>query len=190
MSIADKYGQLCATPSDINELLPYLVYYTAFPAKRITEFGTRRCVSAYAFLLGRPLKFTTYDIHRYPEVDELEALGRAEGLNITFHLQDVLRTEIEETDILFIDTFHTAEQCWAELQKHTHKVSWRIIFHDVHTYWEKAEDPYEGVIGPGTGRGLKYAIEPFLQAHPEWQVIFRTNQNNGLLVLEKEGYAG
>lgn len=198
MTIAQKYEQLRASPSDINELLDLLSYYS-LGCPVITEFGTRRCVSAYAFLLAQPAKFITYDIERYPEVEELEALARAEGHNLTFHQQDVLEVDIEPTDVLFIDTFHTAEQCALELERHADKVYGRLIFHDVHTFWEKGEQPYEGVTvlwqeqdtAPGvnhftTFRGLKYAIEPFMAAHPEWKEIYRTDKNNGLLVLERQ----
>lgn len=183
VTIYEKYQEKCNTPSDINELLPYLKEY-AEKCEHITEFGVRNPTSTYAFLAARPKELISYDIGRYPEVDEVEALAKAENLDFTFILQDVLEADIEETDFLFIDTAHTATQCERELKRHAHKVKKYLGFHDYNTFFENGEPAYNGA-DIWCGRGLRYAIEPFLAAHPEWQVDLRIEFNNGLLILKR-----
>jgi hypothetical protein len=180
--IIAKYNELCGIPSDINELLPYL-HTVAKSCDHITEFGVRHPTSTYAFLAANPKKLISYDIFRDPDIDEVEKLAPD---NFQFILGSTLDIEIEETDFLFIDTFHSAEQCKRELALHAHKARKYIGFHDVQTFGEKSELPYEG-IAPElvTTKGLMHAIVPFLASHSEWKGGFRTNINNGLLILRR-----
>jgi len=179
--IIKKYDTLCKTPSDINELLPHLLAY-AKRCKHITEMGVRNPTSTYAFLAGNPDTLISYDIKRTPGISDVEAL--APGV-FTFILQDVMEAEIEETDFLFIDTYHTATQLERELAKHSGKVRQYLGFHDTGHFWEQGEPPYPGMsIDVACGRGLKYAIMPFLQKGG-WKISFVTDNNNGLLIIER-----
>ena len=186
-TLQQKYDELCATRSDINEHLPKLKEY-AEKCDHITEMGVRGVVSTYAFLMGKPSKLIGYDIGEYKQnVDECKMIANSEALNWEFILADVLKVEIAETDFLFIDTFHTAEQLKRELKLHAGKVKKYIGFHDTTTFWEKGEPSYESVSDKGTncGMGLKYALEPFLAYNPEWKVVYRTEKNNGLTIIER-----
>jgi group I intron endonuclease len=186
-SINEVYNQLCNTPSDIYQLLPFIKKY-AEQSKHITEMGTRGVVSTYAFLEGKPDKLISYDIQYHPNVEECKELCQKEGLNWEFVIADVLKIEIEETDFLFIDTFHTASQLEKELALHSDKVRKFIGFHDTDTFWETGEAPYEELgdhTGLSCGRGLKYALEPFLVNNPQWKVAFKTAINNGLTIIER-----
>jgi hypothetical protein len=181
------FDHYCSEESDINEHLPILKQY-AEQCMHITEMGVRKGISTTAFLAARPKKFIGYDIGKYPQVDELNRMAQKEGIEFVFHEKDVLHVDIEETDFLFIDTFHTATQLERELARHAGKVRKFIGFHDTYTFWEKGEISYVPVPENKTncGRGLKYAIEPFLEYNPQWKIHFRTEANNGLIVLSKE----
>lgn len=182
LTIIQKYNTLCTTPSDINELLPFLRLY-AESCKHITEMGIRNPTSTYAFLAGGPNTLISYDINRATEVDEVENL--APGV-FRFIQQDVLTAEIEETDFLFIDTYHTATQLEKELEMHSGKVRRYIGLHDTSTFWERGEELYKGMdIKLGCGRGLKFAIKPFLKKG-QWKIAFATDRNNGLMILERK----
>ncbi len=179
MSIQEIYQQKCATPSDINQLLPYLKQYGEM-CEYITEFGVRQPTSTYAFLAANPKKLISYDIIKHPDVDLINEP------NFEFILGDTLDIEIEETDFLFIDTFHTATQLELELAKHAHKVKKFLGFHDIFTYGHIGEQPYEGITRPvACGRGLWAALNPFLNKNKEWVIEFRTDINNGLLILRR-----
>ena len=178
--IEQKYQYACATPSDINELLPYLRAASDVCA-HITEFGVRSPTSTWAFLAGNPERLISYDIVRDTGIDEVESIAP----NFTFILGNTLEVEIEETDFLFIDTFHTAEQLSQELALHAHKVRKYIGMHDVFTFGEIGEAEYSSGLQYGNKPGLRYAIEPFLQVNQDWTVDFHTTVNNGLLILRR-----
>ncbi len=186
MTIQSIYEQKCATPSDIFQLLPLLKEY-AEKCEHITEMGVRDPTSTYAFLAARPKKLVSYDIGRYPSVDQVESLVKEEGLDFKFILQDVLLADIEETDFLFIDTFHTKTQLERELALHSGKVRKYIGFHDSTSFEWVGENSYESVADKGTncGVGIWPAIQEFLDTHPEWAIAFRTTINNGLTIIEK-----
>lgn len=180
--IIEKYNNLCKTPSDIYKLLPYLHNY-AKKCKHITEMGVRTPTSTYAFLAAEPDKLISYDISRSAGMDEVEQLAKGA---FEFVLKDVLEADIEETDFLFIDTYHTAGQLEKELSRHSGKARKYIGFHDTYTFWEVGEEPYSGINKSTiTNKGLKYAIEPFL-AQGGWVISFMTDKNNGLLIIERE----
>jgi hypothetical protein len=114
--IEEKYTQLCMESSDINEHLPVLKRY-AEECSHITEMGTRYVVSTWAFLFGKPNKLTCYDILIGLDMNivnqrlsELEESAKEIGVDFTFTKGDVLALDIEETDLLFIDTYHEYNQ--------------------------------------------------------------------------------
>lgn len=185
--ILEKYEQLKSTPSDINELMGYLKQYTE-GYSHITELGTRRAVSTYAFMANKPEKLVCYDICRYEEIAEVERLCKENGINFEFKEQDSIKEQIEETSIMFLDTFHVASQIYKELTLHAPKVKHRIIGHDFFTFYENGETPYFSHLDYSGWdmRGIRYGIEPFLAQNPQWKMIFSTHINNGLFVLERQ----
>lgn len=186
-SIEEMYKLKCATPSDINQLLPILKEF-ASKCDHITEMGVRDPTSTYAFLAGNPKKLICYDIVRHLNIDVVEVLAAVSSTKFKFYHKDVLQVEIEPTDFLFIDTFHTSAQLEKELALHAHKVKKYIGFHDTATFWEKGEDAYEEVKDRGTadGTGLKYALEAFLEVNKDvWEIEFITRHNNGLTIIKK-----
>jgi hypothetical protein len=183
--ILDKYEEKCATTSDIYQLLPYIKSY-AEQCAHCTEMGVRNPTSTYAFLAANPKRLVSYDIGRYPEVDEAEQLAKDAGIDFEFRLQDVLEADIEETDMLWFDTYHTATQLERELERHAGKAKKFMAFHDVVTYGHIGEINYPGISAElSCGRGLWDALNPFLSSHPEWIQELLLEFNNGLLVLRR-----
>lgn len=171
-----EYKYRCNTTSDINEHLPIL-YKIACECEHITGFGTRAGDSSIALLAGQPKKFITYDIKKYFESDLL--LHIKKNTEVRIITRDVLdpALEIEETDLLFIDTFHTYKQLKQELAKHALKAKKYLVFHDTEIFGEKGEDGSEG---------LNKAIDEFLYKNKEWSVKIKYKNNNGLTILEKK----
>ncbi len=166
------YREACATPSDIHEHCPTLRALAA-ACRHVTEMGTRTAVSTTALLAAQPEKLVCYDKVRHPQVDVLKAAaGRTDFL---FHKADVLHVEIEETDLLFLDTWHVYEQLAEELRLHAGKVRKYLVLHDTTTF---------GAYGETAGhRGLWPAVEEFL-ALGTFQLKERYTNNNGLSILE------
>ena len=163
--------------------------------KHVTEFGTRYGISTSALICGQPDTVVSYDINRgffEPYKSEVEALAQKAGVNFQFIEGDVLGVDIEETDLLFIDTYHTYNQLTKELNKHSSKVKKYIVLHDTVTYGTSDEKPYQhGVVSDQlTGlqsatEGLWMALEDFLEANTDWMIKEHYENNNGLTVLER-----
>lgn len=169
-----KYLAAVSTPSDINEHLQYISGMAG--GKRITEFGVRLGVSTTAWLWGRPACLNSWDINSCPVLGELHDIAAELGVNFSFQVGSSTTTPITETDILFIDTLHTAGQLTLELEALSGQVRERIVLHDTLIY---------GAIGEDGGPGLNSAITAFLGIHPEWVVETVFTHNNGLTVLRR-----
>ncbi len=177
MNLKDKYENLCNTPSDINEHLPTLKKY-AEECKHITEMGVRGIVSTYALLMGKPKTLISYDINmcNWEPVRELVK----DDTNFEFKIGNTLDIEIEQTDLLFIDTLHNYRQLSRELLLHADKVNKYIIFHDTTSY-ELNGESYEGK----REEGIWPAILDFIHHNPQWVIWERYTNNNGLTIIKK-----
>lgn len=200
-----EYGTLEAmfehfkqTPSDMFEHVETL-RALASECETVTEMGFRSGVSAVAMLSGRPKRMVSYDISdnwcgvAYQDIVADLAIGAR--LDWKFVLGDVLRLDIEETEMLFIDTLHTKNQLAAELRRHSSKAKKYMVFHDVVTFGRSGED--------GSPGGLMDAIEEFLYpasssfdslislnatkrvVNPDWKIREIYHNCNGLAVLER-----
>jgi hypothetical protein len=136
----------------------------------IVEFGVYTGLSTTAFLSGNPKKLTSYDItDSYLTVlPELYHYADQEKINFQFLIGSSLEVNIEEVDLLFIDTVHKRKHTEAELKKHANKVKKYIILHDT-TAW------------PGVFEAVSY----FLIENHNWHIIEHCNKNSGLLVLKR-----
>ena len=177
--MSEAFDILTRTATDINEHLPML-YYLAQQCDHVTEFGVRTGASTLAFLhglQGRPATLRSYDINdQYGVQDSLTRWTRVEW---TFSICSTLSiTRIEPTDLLFVDTLHNYDQVRQELALHGDAARRWIAFHDTETF---------GTVGDDGGRGINQAITEWLEAKPEWRIVYRTHRNNGLTVIEREG---
>ncbi len=179
-----KYQAACAGPSDINEHLP-LLCQLASECNHVTEFGMRGANgSTVAFLAGHPETLVSWDIDPYSVVSQAVADLLALSTHTSFQprVGNTLEiSPIEPTDLLFIDTYHTASQLKLELERHAdpvrNAVRKYLVFHDTITFGDKGED--------GSSPGLRAAIRYFQRCHsfPLWELIEDRKNNNGLVVL-------
>jgi hypothetical protein len=192
-------------PGDINEHIPTLIKYGS-ECETITEMGVRWITSTWAFLGCAPAKLISYDMRDpltwdvggngenqniisrgYNNIKEVYKIADEFGLNFKFIQANVLEIEIEETDLLFLDTWHSYKQLKAELKLHSSKAKKYIIFHDTTTYATVDETNYEE-LGPewkAEGIGIWKAIEEFLQNNPQWILEERFMNNNGLTIIKR-----
>jgi hypothetical protein len=197
--IESRYHHRCAETSDINEHLPTL-YKHSLECSHITECGVRTVVSSYAFayaLLGRQgTKLVQVDPVKSREVDIFGDECEAEGVQVLFHEKSDLESPMEDTDLLFIDTWHIYGQLKRELARwHVHAKKY-IIMHDTeidkirgesardgHNMQKQSEE--SGFPIDEINKGLEPAIQEFLADHPEWIIHERYDNNNGLTVLKR-----
>jgi hypothetical protein len=185
------YDNLHKTPSDINEHFPVLKEYTE-KCEHVTEMGVRFVNSTFAFLKGNPKIFRCIDLYhpsKWKYEDRLEIVEeycKQNNIDFKFITGNSLEIEIEDTDLLFIDTLHRYHQLINELNRHSKKVKKFIIMHDTTTYQNNDEQNYYTNFNPESSkRGLWPAIEEFLSGNKEWKLLERKTNNNGLTILER-----
>jgi len=180
------FGMFCNTQSDINEHLPVLKKYST-GLNHIVEMGVRGIVSTWAFLSARPKKLTSIDIEhpskyggKFKFVGDLnlvETESKKEGIEFNFIQGDTTKLQIDECDLLFLDTWHVYDQLKIELNLHGNKAKKFIILHDTETFGTRGETPgYQGLIP---------AIEEFLNDNKHWKIKEIFKNNNGLTILER-----
>jgi hypothetical protein len=189
--IRDRFLENSSHSTDINEHLPILYRYSK-ECSHITEFGVRWVSSTWAFLYSNPYKLISYDIYRDNNLDDVVLLSEQYNINFEFKLGDTLKVNIEETDLLFIDTLHTYNQLLLELRRHSKKVSKYIILHDTVTFGFADEIIYghaSDIIlnSPKTKEGLIPAYSDFLLTDEgqNWGIHEVFTNNNGLTVLKR-----
>ena len=166
------FDYLCTTPSDINEHLPTL-RDLAKECKTVIEMGTRIPVSTWAFVEGlQDAKLTCIDIKSPEEyggsIIPIETACKEKNIDFKFIQESTLDIEIEECDLLFIDTLHTYDQLKEELRLHSDKARKYIVMHD-----------------PISCPDMWVAGEEFLKGNKKWKLKTLYTNNNGLAVLER-----
>lgn len=143
----------------------------------ITEFGTGAGNATFALLMGNPKKLTTYDINPTINVKKVQKdVGKYMEFNCI--KADTSKIEIENTDLLFIDSLHTYKHLSKELELHSESVNKYMMFHDTVTFGRNDQR--------SDGPGLMTAIEEFIEKNPRWSIIEHFEYQHGLTVLEKK----
>ena len=206
MDLEKTINYLYNYPSDINEHFPALIQYGS-ECEHITEMGVRWITATWAFLGCSPKKLISYDIasptlweagsehasadainRGFNTLEEVYDAAKIYGIDYKFIQANVLDVEIEDTDLLFLDTWHSYKQLRAELKLHASKVRKYIIFHDTTSYGTIDETNYES-LGPewkAEGIGIWKAVEEFLNENSEWNLIKHYTNNNGLTIIGKK----
>lgn len=179
---------------DINEHLPKL-RDLASDCEHVTEMGTRFAISTYALLIANPKKVISIDLNYHffqPYEKEIVDFAEECGTDFEFITGDVLKLEIQQTDMLFIDTLHTYNQLSKELRRHESKVNKWIVLHDTVTFGYRDEDFYQnGSISDEVynqivnKKGLYPALTDFIEENKNWRIKEHYTNNNGLTILER-----
>jgi hypothetical protein len=172
------YEAAVASKSDIHEHLP-LLRQLASECSHVTELGLRGANgSTIAFLAAQPAEFISYDLNpasvvSQPVADLISCAGKT---RFQPRCGDSTKIRIEDTDLLFVDTFHTGKQLFGELNRHFQRVRRYIICHDTATF---------GDVGEDGSSGLRIAIRKFQKEDgwPLWELTHDLPNCNGLVVL-------
>ena len=192
MTLDEKYQHLADTISDINEHLPTLKKY-AEECTHVTEMGVRWIVSTYAFLAARPETMFSIDMQHPSKwkasIEDVENYAKEINCKYKFWQANNLEIEIEETDLLFIDTWHSYKQLKSELELHASKVRKYIILHDTVLFGTQDElNSYAafGWFNEFEQKGLMPALNEFLEGNEEWTTHKVFTNNNGLIILKRK----
>lgn len=149
----------------------------------VVELGCRSLCSATIWLQAKIKNIYCYDIYdclsewndAYTQFEETCKLF---NLNFIFKQCDSTKIEIPECDILFVDTIHTYSQVITELNLHHNKVNKYIIIHD--SYCDEIGDDIQ------SRKGVRLAIEEFLNKNENWEKLYEIHNSNGLTILYKK----
>lgn len=165
--------------TDINEHFDTIKRY-AEDCKHITEVGVRGVNSTWAFLSGKPKIMVSIDksdpIEFGVDVKIVKQIAKDNGIEWNFILGDILKIEISETDLLFIDTLHHYPQLSKELRLHGNKAKKYIMMHDTEA---------NKIIGDFGEEGLQKAIDEFLFENKHWKLNEVFTNNYGLTILKR-----
>jgi len=156
---------------DMNQHVPTMKRF-AKKCDKILELGISIGCSTRGLLSGRPKEYVGVDI--FPEnsnkVDTLRLKKIAEDNNIkfTFCCMDDLDYTFDSTDLLHIDSLHTYDHLYGELNKFSNKVKKYILIHDTELSY------------------LVRAVNDYLNKDSCWEVIENHTYCHGLYVLERK----
>jgi hypothetical protein len=198
--IESKFNTAATTPSDINEHLPTLYKY-ALECSHITECGGRGNITSYAFANALKANWTNkliqIELADTVNVQAFQLECKSEGVNTIFYNLSDLECPIEQTDMLFIDTWHVYGKLKRELARWNNSVTKYIIMHDTTVdEWvgetirmnldAVSQSKHSGIPIDEIKKGLWPAIGDFLKEHPEWTIKERFTNNHGLTILERK----
>jgi hypothetical protein len=188
----EQYYKLAKTEnSDINDHLEVLVKY-ASQCEHITEFGIRSGNSTKAFLYSKPKFYRGYDIGKGENDDLLQSLAKENKIDFKIIYDSTLNIIIEDTDLLFIDTYHCFSQIIQELFLHGRKVKKYIIFHDTVSYGTFDEGHCKNCYHPiylnndhFPTFGIMPAINLFMNETKMFREVENLKTSSGLYIIEK-----
>lgn len=177
LTLAERYAELCATPSDIYLHLPrFVALVEALGAKHVIELGSRSGVSTVAWLYaleGSEGLLTSVDLDPAPEIGSWS------------HWQHILGNDqdpdliagLEPADIVFVDTSHH----YAETVRELNLYRWLIkpggvmCGHDSELMWPEGADLRDGPYP------VKRAVKEFASENGYPTMFYE--DNNGLWLL-------
>jgi len=187
--------------SDIHEHLPKLLEMSV-KCETIAEVGVRYAVSTWAFLYGLCLnqktkkKLVCLDIVPPTCLQDIQRVSASCGIEFDFFQGNSATTPLPPVDMMFIDTWHVYAHLIRELEFHHSRVRKYIVLHDTevdkimgeslrekHDIHQESREygyPVHEIM-----MGLSFAIDEFLERHPEWRFKKHYPNNNGLTILER-----
>lgn len=167
----DAYVFIQPIERDINQHMAKL-RELADQCQYVTEFTIRR--ESTVALLASQAKYVTSYSGEYNDATIVSLGALREGFQN--RALSLLPQRIDVTDMLFINTKHTATHVMQELNAHGGMVGHYIVLHNTRVFGEIGEDRSPGIL---------YAVREFMRQHPEWSVIYHTDIQHGLVVMSR-----
>ncbi len=169
------YSVAASQPSDFHEHVGTLKDLAA-NCESATELSAWMKPADIAIAAGLPDtgRFTSVCRRSKPQ---WKKMGEFLGTRFTGTVAEPNAAQIEPTDLLFVDTEHTADALYPILEANHGKVGKYIVVHCTEIYGES---------GDADGRpGVLHALRKFCKDHPEWVIKRRDGNNYGLVVLSR-----
>jgi len=174
-TLASWYAAAAAQPSDFHEHVATLKDLAA-SCTHVTELSCWLKPADVALALGVGESGTFVSVCRgaKPQWGKLTAQM---GERFVPHVAEPNAFAVEPTDLLFVDTEHTADALMPILERNHSRVRKYLIVHCTDTF---------GEVGDQSDRpGVMHALRTFCLKHPEWVVKRHDRANHGLMVLSR-----
>lgn len=170
--------QSVANPSSAPDCWEHLATVRDLAAKcdHVTELNIWGSPWLAAILAGGPKQVVTVSGGPMANWGMAERIPEVARANLTTIINDFVAVQLDPTDMLLTDTFHTGSQLLRELTAHASQVRRFIVIHDTAVF---------GDIGDDGTPGLLHGIRHWVRQHPEWSVIRHDENNSGLTVLSR-----
>ena len=180
-----RFQLLCSTPSTINEHCLVFRKYGSL-CEHITNCGHE---TSLPFIVTYPKKLTDVGT-----IDKSTEICVSNEIEYKYYKENSLTCPIESTDLLFISTWHVYGQLKRELERWNSNVRKYIIMHATAIDADEGETirmrmdaqkqrKESGFSLDEINKGTQPAIDEFLIKHPEWKLIERFMNNNGVTIL-------
>lgn len=203
MSLYSCFLNACNSQSDVNEHVDTLREY-ASKSNSVAEFGVRGGVSTYGLIYGlsqstgKEKKYVGVDIDYCSITETMSKQAKEHGIDYEFIQHDSATVDIPQVDTLYIDSWHVYGHIKRELNNNHSKVNRWIIMHDTTVDAEIGESirmayniadqiKRSGYPEEEIRKGIWPAITEFLEQNPQWKLLERRTNCNGLTILERSG---
>lgn len=198
VDVESAYQTLCRTPSDVNEHIPFVVDLASTCESILQCGGTLGIPFVYALSKNGGAKKTLCWIKDFCERNPVTYLyAKQVGVDYSCRVGNLLQMSYStKYDLVYIDTWHVYGQLIRELAllapiakkyivlrcTETDKVYGTALRcgQNIMELHRKTGFPPEEIV-----RGTQFAIDEFLEKHPEWSVRNVFTHNHGLIVLER-----
>ncbi len=168
----DQEKEIMKKDGTLNKWFYNLLISYGKQCDHITEVGIGGGSSGRAWLYCRPKKLVGIDIRR---INKIQKIAEQVGIEYDLIIENSIKIEIEETDLLFLDGNHSSPHVFKELTTHSPKVKKYIIADDIGS---------EGRRGP-TGYGVNAAFIQFLGKNKKWELVERVYVASGLIIIKR-----
>lgn len=206
--LEQNYITVCNKQNDLTPYCPLLDHMAAHVSS-VIEMGigplNLGLNSTWGLLHGLnrseakgPKKYTAIDYPQHIPNNPLnthifyaQKLAKDLGIDFSFIEANSIEVNIEETDLLFIDTDHRYQHLMQELIMHSPKVKKYIVIHDTSGFYGHKEDlPFNHEKrGELKNSPEKYGLWPcvidFLKDNNEWKLLQRYEDNSGMTIIER-----
>jgi GT2 family glycosyltransferase len=138
-------------------------------------FGVKNGESTIIMLSSNIKKLTTYGSKRFKLAHSLKELATETDFN--YIRQNTLEANINEVDLLFLDSYRSYDWIKSELAKHADKAKKYIFIHGTKLFDKIGED--------GRRPGITAAIDEFINTKDSWAIEKKYDAANGLTILKR-----
>jgi len=176
----DIYENIAENINTNSQMIPFMEWCRR--VKHITIVGFGQGLATLCALSAKPDTIVIYD-HNQIDINEYQEIANNYNIKLVFHNRMILEDEkIEETDMMFINSFQEGNFVNTVCQKFAQFVERYIVIQDTYTF---AHQPAPGIQLGNGGQpiGMVFGINNFLQTNDPWHIAENLYWAPGLTML-------